>query len=357
MEQETMVKFCKNCGGQLEFDIASQSIGCKNCGFTPEAQPPAGEVREHDFHAVVRQDAQSVRDDAALTLKCPSCGAEISAAANAASVSCRYCGASQIIPGGRTAGVQPEAIAPFKLQKHEALALFTRWVKKRFFAPNALKTLFQAGKLIAAYVPFWTFDAHADGNYTGEGGKKRTRTVKENGQDKQVTEIDWYPVCGMVRKDFDDVLVYAGAETDDLVGKLVRFDLKSALVPFSNDYLAGFQAENYTVSPEQGFNTARTKMDEAMRSAAKQSILQSYDEARAVSVAVSYSSVACKQILLPVWRTGFTYRGKYYGVMVNGVSGEVSGKYPKSAAKIAIFVTAVIAVLAAVVAVILHFSA
>ena len=42
-------------------------------------------------------------------------------------------------------------------------------LKNRWFAPNSLKKTYQEGRLTGLYIPFWTYDAKADGWFTGRG--------------------------------------------------------------------------------------------------------------------------------------------------------------------------------------------
>lgn len=47
-----------------------------------------------------------------------------------------------------------------------------------------------------------------------------------------------------------------------------------------------------------------------------------------------FSDVRFKHILLPVWLSSYTYRGKIYRFMVNGETGRVAGKAPVSPLKV-----------------------
>ena len=52
----------------------------------------------------------------------------------------------------------------------------------------------------------------------------------------------------------------------------------------------------------------------------------------------NYSAITFKHLLLPVWLLAYRYREKTYRVMVNAVTGEVSGERPYSALKITLAV-------------------
>lgn len=349
-ETEQKVKYCPNCGGAMEFHISKQKIACKYCSTELDLEPVSAGVRKQDFSFTKRLSAaQEEWDNAIRVLTCERCGAEVAAAANLTSVSCRYCGSSQMLGSRRKAGVAPEALMPFRVPKHDAAAIFSKWIKRRFFAPKAFRTLAQTDQLTAVYSPFWTFDASASGSYTGEGGKHHQETYQDkDGKTRTRTKTIWHHVSGFVSNTFRNILIYAGQAGAKLLGGMKTFDVENDLIPFESDYLAGFQAETYTVSPEQGFEQAKEKMMAELKSIAERQIRMSYDDVRGVRVDAIFANVKFMHILLPVWFSGFTYEGKNFSVTINGATGEIRGAYPKSAAKIAI-VAGIAVVLVAVI--------
>ena len=101
--------------------------------------------------------------------------------------------------------------------------------------------------------------------YRGQRGRLLLRnptvTVNVNGRteqrQQQVRRTRWYPASGAVARRFDDVLVMASTSLPQPLGdELTPWDL-GELVPYQPDYLAGFQAEGYTVPLAEGHKTAR----------------------------------------------------------------------------------------------------
>lgn len=78
------------------------------------------------------------------------------------------------------------------------------------------------------------------------------------------------------------------------------------------------------------------------------------DEQRVSSVDTHYFDLTFKLVLLPVWFLTYLHGGKTWQVMVNAHTGEVIGKRPHSAAKIASAVLAAVAVIAVVVFLVLR---
>jgi hypothetical protein len=104
-------------------------------------------------------------------------------------------------------------------------------------------------------------------------------------------------------------------------------------VPYGPEYLAGFQAEGYTVGLADGHQTARERMAAVILQDVRQDI--GGDEQRVDDVDTSWSDETFKHILLPIWTAAYKYNGKSYRFLVNGQTGEVQGERPWSAWKIA----------------------
>jgi hypothetical protein len=139
-----------------------------------------------------------------------------------------------------------------------------------------------------------------------------------------------------VKRWFDDVLVLASKSLPEkYTDALEPWDL-GAMEPYQPEYLAGFRAEGYAVELEDGYDVARQKMDQQIRSLVKFDI--GGDRQRISSVSTDVSDVTFKHVLLPVWLAAYKFRGKTYRFVVNGRTGRVQGERPWSIAKIAIAV-------------------
>ena len=212
----------------------------------------------------------------------------------------------------------------------------------------------RAGRAMnGVYVPYWTFDADTQSQYTGAKGvhyyETRSVTVNVNGKNEtrqeQVQKTRWYPASGTVARDFDDVMAIAPTALPVNLGEgLEPWDL-SQLQPYKPDYLAGFQAEGYTVALADGNATAKQKMANVIVQDVRHDI--GGDVQRIDTVATSYSDETFKHILLPIWIAAYKYNAKTYRFLVNGQTGEVQGERPYSVWKIT-FAALGVAVLAAV---------
>ncbi len=124
---------------------------------------------------------------------------------------------------------------------------------------------------------------------------------------------------------------------------LTPWDL-GQLQPYTPDFLAGFQAEGYTVALADGHATARDRMARVIESDVRRDI--GGDEQRVNSIDTRHGDETFKHILLPVWMAAYKYSGKSYRFVVNGQTGEVQGERPYSWWKIGFTVLLVAALVA-----------
>jgi hypothetical protein len=251
--------------------------------------------------------------------------------------------------------IKPQALLPFRIARENATELFRSWVGKLWFAPNALNKLARLdGRLQGLYTPYWTFDASTLSRYTGQRGDNyivtRTRTVMRDGrpvtETYQATEIRWRPAAGVVSRDFDDVLVVGSSSLPrDLAEELEPWDV-DGLVPYADEYLAGFIAERYQVDLQQGWTRAGERMAAVIRNDVRRDI--GGDHQRIHTLDTAHSDVTFKHVLLPMWICSYRYKNEVYRFLVNARTGEVQGRRPWSWVKIALTVLAVTAVAVAI---------
>jgi hypothetical protein len=106
----------------------------------------------------------------------------------------------------------------------------------------------------------------------------------------------------------------------------------SALQPFDEKYLSGFEAEEYTVGLDNGFEYAKVRMQHHIEAAIRRDI--GGDQQQITAVQTRYENTTYKNILLPIWLASFTWNGKSYRYAVNAQTGKVSGERPYSWLKI-----------------------
>jgi predicted RNA-binding Zn-ribbon protein involved in translation (DUF1610 family) len=285
------------------------------------------------------------------SVSCTSCAALVEPPPSAEAFACPYCGSSIVTTARSQRLIKPQALLPFRIARDQATALFRKWIRKLWFAPDALKKMARIeGRLQGLYTPYWTFDAATVSRYTGQRGDNYTvtksRTVVRNGKPVteryQATEIRWRPAAGTVSRDFDDVLVVGSSSLPrELAEELEPWDVAN-LVAYADEYLPGFIAERYQVDLRQGWGRAEERMDEVIRGDVKRDI--GGDHQRIHSLDTAHSEVTYKHVLLPMWICSYRYKDKIYRFLVNARTGEVQGQRPWSWVKITLAALSVAAV-------------
>ncbi|GIT85062.1 MULTISPECIES: TFIIB-type zinc finger domain-containing protein [Roseobacter] len=345
---------CDTCGADLRFDPAQGQMVCAHCGHIESLdQGPwaAAKIRELDFNTALKGDLPAPEMEETRVSSCPNCAAEVAFDPNVHAKECPFCATPVVTDTGTHRHIKPRAVLPFALDERTAHDAMNDWLGSLWFAPNGLQDYARKGrKMDGIYVPYWTYDADTTSRYTGERGTVyyQTRQVMRDGKPTtvRVAKVRWRAARGQVARFFDDVLVLASKSLPKrFTDGLAPWDL-AALEPYTPEYLAGFRAEGYAVTLEQGFVEARAIMDATIRRDIKFDI--GGDRQRVHRVDTQIRDVTFKHILLPVWLAAYKYRGETYRFVVNGRTGKVQGERPYSAIKIALAAIVGLSVAAAV---------
>jgi len=332
----------------MEFDVATQSLKCPNCDKVVPISPDKGRLVEH---SLTRHAMRTIRasEKTTHTMECRGCGARIEVEGTSRAAECPFCGSDYVLAEREADAVIPDGVLPFQVDKNRVGELFRRWLKGRWLAPGELKHLYQKDRLQGIYVPYWTFDAKVNARYTAMGGRHRTVTRKgADGKTETQIVTDWYPTSGNLRHFFDDVLVPASEKMDSRVLRRTGYFGTQQIVPYGPEYLSGYSAECYTVDLNAAHNEAVGAMERELENMARSEVLSRYDEVRDIYVRADYQEETYKHVLLPIYSTAYTYKGRHYRVLINGQSGRVEGDYPKSPVRIGAIVLLALFILALV---------
>lgn len=333
---------CGQCGAVLNFAVGTHSLECQYCGHENPISNDGSPLLELDFHAALRQlqtspEVGSVDD----TISCPNCAAQFALDAHIHAGDCPFCGTNVVTHTGHAKPLKPKGLLPFAVTEKEAHDAYKSWLNKRWFAPGEMKKYARNdASLNGVYIPYWTYDSDTETAYRGQRGevyyvtRRYTKTV--NGRrvtrTRQVPKVRWYPASGRTSRHFDDVLVGASKTLPrKITDWLAPWDLEN-LIPYTEDYLAGFSSEVYQVELDEGFDIAQQTMDTVIRGDVRRAI--GGDQQRISNVRTAHSDTTFKHVLLPLWTAGFQFRGKTYRFVVNGRTGRVRGERPYSIVKI-----------------------
>lgn len=338
---------CNSCGGMQKYSPKSHTLECVFCN-TSVAIIDDEVVEEHDYIYGISQRRYE-EEAKAEEIKCTKCAASFEMKAHVFASDCPYCDTPMIT--ACTQAFKPDAVLPFSIPRKEAKKAFSKWIKSRWFAPSAFTKYFSDNKiLLGNYIPHWTYDTDTITEYQGQRGDAYyvtvTKTVQEDGKsvEREVQErrIDWTYASGVVSVGFDDVIVPASPKiSNSILNALEPWESKSAK-SFNTEYIAGFEAEEYSTSLEQGFDIAKEKMESRIRRRIERDI--GGDEQRIHFKNTQYNEITYKNVLLPIWTAFFKWNNKEYHYAINGQTGEVVGERPYSVVKIAFAVLSVVAI-------------
>ena len=376
---------CDSCGASLTFSPGEQVLKCPYCGHVQSIGPgaaraparspangPDGDralLREPATGRALQWDAghkvpqlseipleRGLRLDQGSDLAqdirmvaCPNCGAKFDLDSDRHAAACPFCATPVVTETGASRQIKPQGVLPFVVTEEQARSALEDWMGRLWFAPSGLVAYSRRGrKMSGVYSPFWTFDADTASEYAGARGDWYYETVyvteTVNGQSRrvarQIRKTRWTSVRGRVRRAFNDVLVLASSALPRrMTDALTPWDL-SHMRAYDPQYLAGFEAEGYTIPLEAGHGIARQEMEGVILMDIRRDI--GGDEQRVSNARTAYSAETFKHVLLPIWSAAYRYNGQSYRFVVNGQSGRVQGERPWSIWKITAAVVVVL---------------
>jgi hypothetical protein len=343
---------CAACGAQAQWNPARQLLVCPFCGTAApfRIEQATGAIVELDLAKALRElpDEQRGWDAAKRTVQCQSCKAVSVFDPAHVAQNCEFCGSPALLDYQEIkAPIRPESLLPFKVTDSQVREQIRRWYASKWLAPNALKRRALVDRVHGIYIPYWTFDAHAVCPWEADAGHyyyttESYRDGKGNQQTRQVRHTRWEPASGEVRHFFDDEPIPGTHGVDhDLLKQIEPFPM-TELVPYATGFLSGFVVEHYQVVLFDAAERSRDAMTSKLREMAAAEIPG--DTYRNLQIHPQFSGQTFKHVLVPIWLLTYNYSAKIYQVIVNGYTGAMAGRYPKSPWKVAFVVLIVIIV-------------
>lgn len=347
---------CPACGGRARWDPAKQALLCPYCGTVAPAEldGDTGRIRELDLVQALRELPDDERGWQAekRAVKRASCHAVSVFDPERVGQNCDFCGSPELVAYDEIkAPIRPQSVLPFRVPEPDVRERIRKWLAGKWLAPGSLRKRARVDTARGVYLPYWTFDAHADARWTAQSGSYYyvTRTVRgSDGRSRRVQErrVRWRPAAGELRSFFDDEPVPG---TSGVHAPLIRgiepFPF-AELVPYDTAYLSGFVVEHYQVVLIDAAQRARQAMEEKLRRLCEGQIPG--DTYRDLRVDATWSGQTFKHVLVPAWLMTYRYGTRTFQVVVNGATGAVAGEYPKSALRIALLVLGILAAAALV---------
>lgn len=326
IQAETAVdKKCPSCGGTLTFDPSTGRLECGFCGKEVILESSVVDPEKgYSLYELQNNLGRRLKSENVMIV-CGTCGGSFLTGSNAISGDCPYCGSNSIaVSGDATGTLEPTGMIPFKVGKDEAQDIFNKWISGRRFSPSDIVKDSKITDLTGVYVPYWVFDCDIDSPYEGKFG------IYGRGEDSYTK---YHRSSGVCRMDVRDLTFVASSclEKDPSWKTVSAFDM-SAILKYDPDRLSGFWSESYTVDGAAAWQKACGKIYDRLRKQIK--TMEEADVVAEINMQPEASNVRAKYVLAPVWITSFDYHGTMYRVLINGQTGNIVGKWPKSYKKL-----------------------
>ncbi len=303
---------CPDCGSNLKFDIPSQTIACDYCHT--QMDPYSLEDKSAENF-----DSQSYE---VTVFSCPQCGGEIISTDTSAAEFCTFCGASTILHSRLQNEKRPTYIIPFQKTKEDCKKAYGEFMKKAYFAPDALKDPKHIDGFRGIYIPYWAFEISQNGDYALSGSKTR--------RSGDYTITDHFKLSGHLEASYKGFSYDASSSFDDHISeKLAPYNVHD-LKEFTPAFLSGFYADTADVPPEVYQSDAENLANDIADSHARR---ESAYIGYTLSGSVSPDEIHTKteraiSTMYPVWFLSYRNAGRVAYATINGQTGKVITDLP-----------------------------
>jgi len=323
---------CPNCNADIPFDAKSGKLKCSHCDSSFDIE----DLEAYNVEQKVETDvcdwnikeAEVVEVNGKISYICPSCNGEVVGDDNMAATSCPYCGTA-IVLGEKLSGIlKPDLIIPFTKTKEDAKKAYADFIKGKKLLPDDFKLNNIINKLNGMYVPYWLFDANANGTARFRASISRTHIEG----DYRVTETSYYLAIRDGSAEFEKVPVDGSLKIEDgLLDSIEPFDYSEAK-DFNGAYLANFLADKYDQDKDQTISKANKRIKNTISSLLASSVV-GYDSVMPESCYINVNNGKASYALMPVYLFSTKYKGKVYQFAMNGQTGKFTGDLPMDKSK------------------------
>lgn len=341
---------CPSCGGRFVYSAEKLRIHCEYCGYGEDINECNDKVEEAALQKAIEESEKIIPEhEGQKVMDCQNCGAKFMVGTTDVKADCAFCGSKNInLEAFEHNFIQPVGIVPFRIPQEDGQLLFEKWIKGGWFHPNKLKRLAKMEALHGIYLPFWTYDAQTESNWTGEAGHTtythQRAMVNGRWQTQRVPQIRWTRRSGHLSHFFDDILVVGSQHVQQqLMERIFPFKLDD-VVNYDPRYMLGWEAEVYDLNVRQGYERANVIMDGKLRALCAAEL--GGDQQRFLAIQSQKFDQTFKHIMLPIWLCSYQYQNEIYQFAINGQTGRVNGKKPLSYIKIGFLIFLFVALLA-----------
>lgn len=313
---------CPRCGGVLEFDSTLQKMRCPYCDSVFEVAEM--QAKDEVLDQQPAQQAPPTDEETSMGVyTCNSCGGELVADDNTVATHCPFCGNPVMLTGRISGDWKPDFVIPFQKTKEDAKDALRRFTAGKKLLPKLFRSENHIDEVKGVYVPFWLYDAQANGSARFEG--IQSRTWRQGNY--QITERRYYEIDRDGSVLFDNIPVDGSTKMpDDVMESLEPFDFSTAQ-PFQTAYLSGYLADKYDIGAEESAVRADERIKRSTEDALR-STVSGYDSVNTLGSNVQIGRAKPKYALYPVWLLTTTWEKKQYRFAMNGQTGKFVGTLP-----------------------------
>lgn len=336
---------CANCGGEIAFDPKKQKLVCKYC----LSEFAVGDVAQNDNIFLMYSDDLKYEGckDAKRLYKCNICKTHLASCDDMDMVRCPSCG-SVDLSKSQANGIHPMNIIPFALSKNQAAEIFQKWIKSRKFAPNDLKKMAKLKKLSGMYIPLYGFNLDARTSYSATGVDLEEYEDSEGRRKTRVKDRDY--VSDVEHRTFENFLVSANKNVQaKVIKKFGGYNLEG-IKKYSTNYMLGFIGVGTDINVQEAYELAKKGVAQEEHSRIYSQLNVKYDRVDFFNSSTTVDNVFNAYYYAPIWANHYKYKNKEYHCYINGQTGKIYGKAPKSLRKIFGLIFGILAGLASIVA-------
>ncbi|MBQ9155389.1 MAG: hypothetical protein IJ137_01260 [Eubacterium sp.] len=305
---------CRNCGGNLRFDIPSQRLLCPYC--------------HSDFDCYELEDSAGQDMDSydVTVFSCPQCGGEIISSDQSVSEFCSYCGSSVQLNARLRREKRPAKIIPFKVTAENCKDAYVRKLKGAVFAPSELKKPQFLENFRGIYVPYWSYGFEYHGPVTLKSSHDYRRG------DYDIT--DYYNVSGQIDASYNGICYDASSSFDDAISEAIAPYDPREMQDFVPSYLSGFYGDISDVPADTYLDQANDMANDATIDViGEDPVAGKYPisvPANIKTVNKNLGTIILEPVaaMLPVWFLTWRNRDRVAYMTVNGQTGKVSADIP-----------------------------
>lgn len=310
---------CKNCGGNVIFDIASGQLACTYCHtlFDPY------EYEEKTTDAEVEKDFE------ATIFTCPQCGGEILSTDDTAAGFCSFCGASTVLYSRIEREHRPAYIIPFTKTKEDCKQAYANLMRKAIFAPKELKDPKYIDGFRGIYMPYWT--------YYVEQNTPISLDAQKSHRSGDYIITDHSKLNGNIDAYYKGLSYDASSSFEDNLSEtLAPYDVKH-MKRFTPSFLSGFYADTADVPAEvyQG-EAIELAYDNSIKEISAVPEFSEYTLTENESLSPESLGTTIKAAdysMFPVWFLSYRNKDRVAYATVNGQTGKVVADVPVSIGK------------------------